>query len=158
MLLWSQGHDFRQVSARRLALVEEGRAALRGARVVAATDVGWVGLATKARVVDLAGVTDPRIARLRGGHTSKDIAPGLFSDRDVDTWVIRALDRSYQPGQPLETIIAAYFVDARLLRRNIDLGFEGVSTIPLQGTNGQYVVAKRRDAIPQAVARKSGHP
>lgn len=141
----AQGDDWRAVAERRLRLVSEGAPFLSGARVVAATDIGWVGRATEARIVDLAGVTDPTIAALPGGHTSKAISPGLFSDRDVDTWVIRALDRSYEPGRPLEMIIAAYLVDARLLSRNADLGFIGVATIPLEGTPGQYVIARRSE-------------
>lgn len=142
----AQGADFRAVAERRLALVAGGAPLLAQSRVVAATDVGWVGMATPARIVDLAGVTDPTIAALPGGHTSKAISPGLFSDRDVDTWVIRALDRSYEPGQPLETIVAAYLVDARLLGRNADLGFVGVATLPLLGTSGQYIIARRSES------------
>lgn len=152
----AQGEDWRAVAERRQRLVAEGTPLLSGARVVAATDIGWVGRATEARIVDLAGVTDPTIAALPGGHTSKAISPGLFSDRDVDTWVIRALDRSYEPGQPLEMVIAAYLVDARLLSRNADLGFVGVATIPLEGTRGQYIIARRSElaAVP---ARGSGN-
>jgi hypothetical protein len=147
----SQGADFRAVTARRLALISAGAPLLKDARVVAATDIGWVGRATSAHIVDLAGVTDPTIAALPGGHTSKMIAPGLFSDRDVDTWVIRALDRSFRPGDPLELIVAAYLVDARLLSRNADLGFVGVATLPLEGTKGQYVIARRLSAATAAI-------
>lgn len=147
----SQGADWRAVAERRVALVSEATPLLKGAQVVAATDIGFVGQATSARIVDLAGVTDPTIAALPGGHTSKMIAPGLFSDRDVDTWLIRALDRSYVPGEPLELVVAAYLVDARLLSRNADLGFVGVATIPLRGTKGQYIIARRPNAATAAL-------
>lgn len=152
-LLWTQGADLRAVDVRRRALVAEGREVFRDARVIASTDIGWVGVASAARIVDLAGVTDPRIAPLEGGHTSKYVSPGLFSARNVDTWVIRALDRSYVPGRPLELVVPAYWVDARLLRRSADLGFVGVATIPLAGTPGQYVIAQRREDVERVASR-----
>jgi hypothetical protein len=144
LLIAEQGPDFRAVTERRLELVRAGRPWLEGADRVAAVDIGWVGLATEAHVVDLAGVTDPTIARLPGGHTSKAIYPGLFSDRDVDVWVIRAANRTYVPGDPLALVLPSYVVDARLLGRTDDLGFVGVATIPLPGTSGQYVIARRQ--------------
>lgn len=151
VLAWEQGADFRAVTERRLSLVKEGMEVLRVAQRVAAVDIGWVGLATEATVVDLAGVTDPSIARLPGGHTSKAIYPGLFSDREVDVWIIRAADTFYKPGDPLELIQSVYAVDARLLQRQADLGFAGTATILLEGTPGQYVVTRR-----QALATRSG--
>jgi hypothetical protein len=144
VLLWQQGSDFRKVTERRLALVDAAREPLRGSRTVAAVDVGWVGLATDAHLVDLAGVTDPKVAALSGGHTSKEIYPGLFSAREVDTWVIRALDTEFHLGQPLEEIHAAYWVDARLLARNKDLGFDATALVALRGSGGQYIIATRR--------------
>src|SRR5688500_17605120 len=113
---------------------------VRDARVVATVDIGWVGRAAPATIVDLAGVTDPRVAILPGGHTSKRIVPGFFAARSVDTWIIRARDRSYVPGEPLESIDASYAVDARLLARASDLSFRGIGVVPLPFTAEQYVV------------------
>jgi hypothetical protein len=80
------------VSARvmesRLAVIEELRAPLQKSRVVAAVDIGWLGAATGATIVDLAGVTDPAIAALPGGHTTKQIPPALLDARNVDTLVL----------------------------------------------------------------------
>ncbi len=50
--------------------------------------MGWVGAATDATIVDLAGLTDPEIAALRGGHTSKAIPEGLLDARGVDAVVL----------------------------------------------------------------------
>ncbi len=108
------------------------------------TSVG-VGRATSAEVIDLGGVTDPRVAALPGGHTSKSISPGFFAAREVDTWIVRAADKAFAVGAPLETLHCAYAVDARLTRRASDLGFSGIATIDLPGTGEQYVVA-RHDA------------
>jgi hypothetical protein len=76
------------VGAQRLRVIEELRPALASAKVVAGLDVGWMGAATDATVVDLAGLTDPAIAALPGGHTSKRLPARLFDARDVDAAVL----------------------------------------------------------------------
>jgi len=141
-LLFAFGAATRRVIPRREHMVAELRPLLQGARRIATVDIGWVGRATGAEVIDLAGVTDPRVAALSGGHTSKRIVPGFFAARSIDTWLIRAADRSYVVGAPLETIACTYVVDARLVRRAEDLGFEGVATVAVPGTDEQYVVAR----------------
>ena len=73
----------------RLALIEELRAPLATARVIAALDIGWLGAATDATIVDLAGLTDPAIAVLPGGHTSKAIPASLLEARGVDALVLQ---------------------------------------------------------------------
>ena len=55
---------------------------------MASLDAGWVGAATPARVVDLAGLTDLAIASLPGGHTSKRVTGAMLSDRNVDALVL----------------------------------------------------------------------
>ncbi len=145
-LLAVQAHDFRSVTLRRLDWLKQAAPALHGATTVAAVDVGWVGLAFSGQVLDLGGVTDARLARIPWGHTHRRVGPGLFSDRNVDAWVIRAADRLYHPGQPLSEINAVYGTDARLLARSVDLGLRGVLTFPIEGTPGQYVIARLSDA------------
>src|SRR5690606_24569324 len=149
VLLWSQGEDFRRVTERRLQVVRSARPLLEESRVIAGVDVGWLGLASDGYIVDLAGVSDPVIARLPGGHTSKVISPGMFSGREVDNWVIRAFDREYRVGEPLGSVHAVYLVDARLLQKSVDLGFVGVATLPLAGTGEQYIVARHQGAVAQ---------
>jgi hypothetical protein len=77
------------VGADRLALIEELRAPLATVKVVAALDIGWLGAATDATIVDLAGLTDPAIAVLPGGHTSKAIPASLLESRGVDALVLQ---------------------------------------------------------------------
>lgn len=144
-LLSVQGADFRAVVERRNQLVVEARTLLAQVRVVAGVDVGWLGLATSAQILDLGGVTDPRIGRLPGGHTDRMIGPGLFSDREVDAWVVRAWDRNYRLSDPPQMLIAAYRTDARLLRVADDLDMQAQLAIPLAGTTGQYVIFMRRN-------------
>jgi hypothetical protein len=92
------GESAARVGRDRLAVIDELRPALDSASVTAALDAGWVGATTGASIVDLAGVTDPSIAALAGGHTSKHIAPSLFEERRVDTLVLLIAD-----GSRLET-------------------------------------------------------
>jgi hypothetical protein len=61
-------------------LVRRARPLFADAHAVAAVDVGWVSAATEGRIVDLAGLTDPFVAALPGGHTSKRVdAPFLLA-------------------------------------------------------------------------------
>jgi len=73
----------------RLALIEAATPVLAGAHAVATLDVGWVGSATSAEIVDLAGATDPEIAALPGGHTSKAISGVLLTARGPDRLVFQ---------------------------------------------------------------------
>jgi hypothetical protein len=78
----------RHVMQDREQLIRAARAPLHGARSVAALDIGWVGAATEAQVLDLAGITDEAVAMLPGGHTSKRIDDGLLRRRNVDALVM----------------------------------------------------------------------
>jgi hypothetical protein len=90
------GPSAARVHADRMALVSAATVPLAGAERVAALDIGWVGAATPAEIVDLAGVTDPEIAGLAGGHTSKSVSGALLERRGVDRIVLQLSARS--PG------------------------------------------------------------
>lgn len=139
-LLWAQGDDLRRVSERRWALVESARGVLDGYSTIATVDIGWVGMATDAKIVDLAGVTEPRIAQLPGGHTSKAIFPGMFSGRDVDAWIVRAAVPERLHDRDIMAIEPLYWVDARLLQRFADLNMSAEHYWDLQGAPGGYVL------------------
>lgn len=81
----------RHVFEDRAELVDRARPRLSSSRVVAALDIGWVGAAaTNAEIFDLAGLTEPSVAVLSGGHTSKAVDVGMLLDRNVDTVVVYA--------------------------------------------------------------------
>ena len=88
-VLAKHGPSLADTTEQRMAVVDTLGPLLRQARVVATLDIGWVGATTSAQVVDLAGVTDPEVAVLRGGHTSKQIPTWLLDARHVDTLVVR---------------------------------------------------------------------
>jgi hypothetical protein len=88
-VVFTQGAALAGVEDKRLAVIREHAPALAATKVVAALDVGWVGAACDATVVDLAGVTDPEIAVLPGGHTSKRLPSWLLDARGVERVLLR---------------------------------------------------------------------
>ncbi|MCU0684494.1 MAG: hypothetical protein MUF34_19995 [Polyangiaceae bacterium] len=101
------------VVATRLPLVERARASLAPDEIVAALDVGWLAVAGDHRIVDLAGRTDPTLAALPGGHTSKRVPSALLDARGVTTLVV--LSGAEGPCRPAR-VPAARVVEERLLR------------------------------------------
>jgi hypothetical protein len=141
MLAFTLGPSARRVTAQRGSLIRGARPLLRGAQRVAALDVGWVGVATAAPIVDLAGVTDPNVARLPGGHTSKRLPVGFLEDRQIDALVLlaQAPDLSEWPE-----LHFARAVEDRVVHLASAERFEPVGVLPLVGTSQAYVVARRR--------------
>jgi len=142
VLFYDKGGTARGVSAQRAALVRQGASALAGARHVAALDVGWVGAATDAEVVDLAGVTDERVARLPGGHTSKRLPETFLEQRDVDAVVLLM---SGPDDRDLSRVRWSRVVEARVAKQAADLGFVLRATLPLLGTSERYLVLAPRN-------------
>ncbi len=136
-----------RVGADRLAVIDELRPALAGAKTIASLDVGWVGAATDATIVDLAGVTDPTVAALPGGHTSKEIPVAFLDTRGVDTIVLLL-----HAGEPLRTPWTESRFDRRVERRvamipNIAEDFEPVT---MSSGGLRYLVLRR---VPRRAAR-----
>lgn len=50
------------------------------AKCIATVDVGWIGYATSARIVDLGGITDEQIAHLPGRHLDKHLTAAIGHD------------------------------------------------------------------------------
>ncbi|MDB5212102.1 MAG: hypothetical protein JWO86_29 [Myxococcaceae bacterium] len=120
----------RGVQADRADLVLRARPLLADARVVAALDIGWVGASTDAAIVDLAGLTDPAIALLPGGHTSKRVDTAMLLDRGVDTVVVYSDLR---------------VVEARIVRSELFASrFERVANLPVGTRGASYTVYRRR--------------
>ncbi len=141
LLLWQWGPDARRVSERRLDLIERARPWLASSRRIAAVDVGWIGAASSGDVVDLAGVTDPRVAELPGGHTTKRVAPGLLAARDVDTLVFLAEAGPFSDAW--SDAVFRYGVEARLAYPAEQMGYRLVALVPLGGTPWQYMICRQ---------------
>ncbi len=119
----------RSVMSDRTVLVLAARPVLAEANVVAALDVGWVSAATTARIVDLAGLTDPEIAVLGGGHTSKRVDLSMLEARGVDCVVV------YEPPRVVERRIVEAPRFAEIFTRS--------ATLPLGATGATYAIYRR---------------
>ncbi|MFC1641440.1 hypothetical protein ACFL5O_01940, partial [Myxococcota bacterium] len=134
-LMAVQGPQARLVNEQRLAVIHALAPSLRSARRVAALDIGWVGAATEAHVVDLAGITDPTVAMWPGGHTSKQLPAGFLRARRVDHLV---------PQPPWTQSAFRAQVEALVFRQAQETGFELVAWSRL-GQGGHYVVLRLKD-------------
>lgn len=137
------GPSARAVGTQRGALIEAARPLLSRSRIVAALDVGWLGAATSASIVDLAGVTDPTIARLPGGHTTKRLPAGLLESRNVDALVLLAEAPRLTDWPDLAF---ARGVEARIPGLASIEQFQARALLPLRGTRQAYVLAQKRVA------------
>jgi hypothetical protein len=142
LVLIDTGLPARRVLAHRLALIEAATPALRGAESVASLDVGWVGVATDETVVDLAGVTDPVIATLPGGHTSKRVPESLLSGRGTDALVL-LLAPDATPAPDWRDSRFARAVEQRVAAMPFSAEFKLHAVLPLGGTRQRYVVVRR---------------
>ncbi|WP_437291460.1 hypothetical protein [Sorangium sp. So ce406] len=133
-----------RVAGERLRVVEELRGAIAGAEVVAALDIGWLGAATGATLVDLAGVTDPAVAALPGGHTTKRIPAALLDARGVDALVL-LLAEGQALASPWTASRFARGVEQRLAR--LPGAGEAFAPVAVSGVpHLRYVVLRRTGA------------
>jgi hypothetical protein len=110
---------------------------------VATIDIGWVGAATGAEIVDLAGVTDPEIAALPGGHTSKAVSGVLLTARHTDRLVLE-LDEQHS-GEDLafaRTTEARLYADS-IVARTYKTIWRSPASLPVR-----YVVLSRETTPP----------
>ncbi len=135
-----------RVGPDRLQLVREFAPAFEGAKKIGALDVGWVGAATDASIVDFAGLTDPVIAALPGGHTTKRIPAALIDSRGIDTLVLLRA-----PGQttatPWTDTVFARGVEQRIAQFP-GIADEFVVTAESGMPSLPYVVLRRRNDRP----------
>lgn len=128
----------RGVARDRAELVRIAGPALEGAACVATLDAGWVGAAApRARIVDLAGVTDPEIAALPGGHTSKRVDVGMLVARGADALVVYA-PRGEAAGPA--RVAELRLVSSPLFERR----FARAEFLPLGDGGGGYVLYRAR--------------
>lgn len=124
----------RSVMRDRAELVARATPLFANARRVAAVDMGWVSAAYDGSIVDLAGLTDPEIAALPGGHTSKRVDASMLLDRGVDTIVFYTEHDLYAHG------VAVRLAEEPLFRAR----FVESGSLALGDRGGGYVVFTRR--------------
>jgi hypothetical protein len=149
LLLARGGTAGRLVGADREALIRQSRSRLEPLGRIASLDVGWVGAATEADVIDLAGVTDPEVAALPGGHTSKRVGALFLLSRSPGALLLYSA--TGLPRGRLDAWRDADFsrvVEARLARDDlIARHFEPEAWLPLGPRGAGYVLLRRTDNI-----------
>lgn len=140
MVDYGLGPRARQVGTQRAELIAGAAPVLAPAARIATLDVGWVGAASAATIVDLAGVTDPSVARLAGGHTSKRIPDDFLEARDIDALVLLAEAPKLADWPELRFARA---VEARVSGLAGVERFQPAAVLPLRGTSQAYVVLLR---------------
>lgn len=107
------GPSARSVGPQRTRLIADARPVLARDARIASLDVGWLGAASDAEIIDLAGVTDPVVALFPGGHTSKRIpGPWLFARKP--SAVVLLLARGTELATPFEQSLFARAVEQRV--------------------------------------------
>jgi len=129
------GRGGRHVLADRLALIEQMTPVFATSTRVAALDVGWVSAAFPGRIVDLAGLTDPEIAVLGGGHTSKRVDLAMLDERQVDTLLFYGRPDARYGVLPARVVEQRLYGDARF-----DEQFVWERFVPLGATGFGYGV------------------
>jgi len=109
------GPAARQVGFDRARLIAAAVPVLAKDERIAALDVGWVGAASEAELLDLAGVTDPQVAFFPGGHTSKRIPASWLFARGP-TAIVLLLARGAPLEIPYETSLFARAVEGHVAR------------------------------------------
>lgn len=81
---------------------------------VAMVDVGYVAYRSGVEVVDLGGITDPRIGRLPGGHLDKRIDPGVLRALAPDAIVLHSSAPPRVDAEGRLRALAGYPVERRV--------------------------------------------
>jgi hypothetical protein len=143
-LVVRNGTTGRRVGFDRAALIIAARPWLEPLRRVAVLDIGWASAATEADIIDLAGLTDPEIAALPGGHTSKRVGAMFLLGRQPDA--ILLFTSAGLPDGRLQAWRDAVFgrlVEARLAGDDvIARHFSPVTWLPLGGLGAGYVLLR----------------
>jgi hypothetical protein len=145
-LLVSKGAATRGVWDSRQQLSREAAPLLAASFRVASLDVGWVGATTRAPVLDLAGVTDPEVALLPGGHTSKQLPRDFLLRREPDTLVLLVapgVSAEQIAGTPWRELPFARTVEQRLTRLDGAEDFVPIGSLSLRGTTQRYLILRR---------------
>jgi len=139
VVAWKVGLPGRKVMRAREELIERAAPLLRETRLVAGLDIGWLGIATPHDVLDLAGITDYRVASLPGGHTTKKIPNSWFDFRRPDTLVLLSAPGASLARRWWQTPFARG-VENRVARLEYWQNCSARGTVALPNTRQFYVI------------------
>jgi hypothetical protein len=140
----TNARTLRQAGLDRSTMIARATPLLASAKRIAALDIGWVSAISEATIIDLAGVTDPEVAVLPGGHTSKRVDASFLLAHDPDTVLF------YSDALPdsLADVTWQSFprvVEGRLARSELFAQkFEPAALVPLGTKGAGYVLFQRK--------------
>lgn len=136
--------QLRDAGVARAKLIEQARPVLSSAHRIATVDIGWPSAITDEAIVDLAGVTDPDVATLPGGHTSKriDAAFLLAKAPDIVLFYTDLVPDKLSAVTPNDfpRVVEARLAGSELFNEH----FAATSFLPLGRNGAGYVVYKPR--------------
>jgi hypothetical protein len=147
--IWTHAAAARGVMSQRLQLVQALNGFVQADEPIITLDAGWVGAATSATLHDVSGVTDPDLAGLPGGHTSKRL-PNDFLARRWERGGSLVLVLLAAPNAPLREpwyqIPFDRVVEQRLAlqARKLEAAAESVEWLALRGTRKHYIAVRLR--------------
>jgi hypothetical protein len=113
------------------------------AHSAALVDIGLIGYASDIDVIDLAGLTDERIARLPGGHLGKRIDPRDLAARYPQAIVVHCADAPQVSDDHQLLACAGFPVERRVLAMPFVRELYRVARIDRIAPNYHYVVLLR---------------
>ncbi|HET8939783.1 MAG TPA: hypothetical protein VFN67_40365 [Polyangiales bacterium] len=120
---------------------------------VALVDIGYIGYASGATTIDLAGLTDPAVAAFPGGHLAKRITPEWLEAQAPDALLLHSsLPPTAAADGRLERL-AGYPVEMRVARFSWVAKQFRVAAIYPYGPGYHYVLLRRLSNIPAAATR-----
>lgn len=124
---------------------------------VALVDVGFLALRSGVEVVDLGGITDPRIGRLPGGHLDKRVDPAQLRARDPDVIVLHSSAPPRVDAEGRLVALWGYPVEQRVARMawvQTEMRVERV--VPYTPSYYYVVLARRRASPPRSPGAGEG--
>ncbi len=142
VLGWRHLPEATRTAASRRGVMAQLAPALAGAERVAGLDVGLLAGSHAGAIVDLAGLTMPEVAKLRGGHTSKHLPEGFLDAQRVDAFVLWAPASAVVELGP--RAVFGRVVETRLARSPATIAsFTEYASIPWDDAGASLVVFRR---------------
>lgn len=136
----------RHVQRDRKALIAHARPFVDDARSIASLDIGWPSAATEGAIVDLAGLTDPEVAVLPGGHTSKRVDVAFLLARKPEYVLVFVDKRASESLDAWRDALFTRVLEARFAESDLFAShFRAIAFLPLGDRGNGYFLLKTTD-------------
>ena len=136
--LFSFSEKCRGTYQRRVDLIEEARAVLKAEPGIVALDIGWLAEAYDGPIIDIGGVTEPKVARLPGFHAAKKL-PKDFIKKQAGAGILLLVSMPEEEkisGEGMPPGLRT--VEKRLWPLLVEAGYIQAAELPIRGTQYRY--------------------